>query len=204
MRAAIIGGICLAAVSWGGQASAFVIDMEGIAPAGGLTTENSATRAFGDFSLTVNHGHYVDSAEPGILSGGRPDNGSDWLLHDDSTVLTVARTNGAAFSIQAFDATEYAANLVGLASLNHDINVVGSLFGGGSINATFTTDAVHAFETFAFDSTWANLVSVTFQNASRIMAYDNIVVNAPVPAPAAASLFGLGLAALWAARRRRA
>ena len=80
--------------------------------------------------------------------------------------------------------------------------VSGVLNGGGAVSQNFTTDADTLFEIFVFDSSWKNLLSVTFTQANSHGAYDNIVVTA-VPVPASVWLFGGGLAFLTRVSKRR-
>ena len=86
------------------SANAIVLDMEGIAPTGGTTTESSS-RNMNGFNLFTGHGHYWDSAGPSI-GISRPDNGTDYFLHDNSGFMSLTKIGGGAFSIQSFDATE--------------------------------------------------------------------------------------------------
>jgi len=182
------------------SANAIVLDMEGIAPSGGATTE-STSRNMSGFNLYTGHGHYWDSAEPGVGSY-RPDNGTDYFLHDNPNLMTLTKIGGGAFSIQSFDVSEWDSSH----TRGNSVNVEGLISGGGSISTVFTTDNSFAFETFSFGAGWTNLASVTFQNANGRMAYDNIVVDAPtaVSEPGALAILGLGLAGLAFARRKRA
>ncbi|MPY72128.1 MAG: PEP-CTERM sorting domain-containing protein [Alphaproteobacteria bacterium] len=198
--AALIGAMLVAAA----PAGAAVIDMEGIAPAGSNSTENNSTQTFDGFNVFINHGHYWDSAQSGVGTF-RPDNGTDFLLHDHNTAVVVTKVGGGGFSIQSFDATfwDSSHNASGTSPI---ISVIGLLNGGGSIGTSFAIDNVHAFETLMFGAGWDDVTQVSFVNVSGAMAYDNIVVDAPaaaVPAPAALAAFGFGLAGMAALRRRR-
>ncbi|HKK51036.1 MAG TPA: hypothetical protein VKA74_05590 [Myxococcota bacterium] len=72
-----------------GTASAVVLDMEGLAPPGGETNElvtnppGFGVSTQGDFTLTVEHGHYWSSSNSYLPAqsdlGGTA---SDWFLHD--------------------------------------------------------------------------------------------------------------------------
>lgn len=68
------------------------------------------------------------------------------------------------------------------------------------------SDLEFGFQTFAFNSTFTNLVSVDFGPQSYpFFQFDNIVVGSPtpVPEPVSALLFGSGLSAAALRLRRR-
>lgn len=181
-------------------ANATVLDMEGFAPPANPTTE-STSRNMNGFNLFTGHGHYIDSAHASV-GVSWPDNGTDFLLHDNSSPMILTKIGGGAFSIQSFDASE---RHVSFAS-GETINVSAMLSGGGIISTVFTLDNTFGFETLTFDASWTNLASVSFQNASGRIAYDNIVVDAPtvVSAPGPLAILGLGILGLGLARRNRA
>lgn len=181
-------------------ANATVLDMEGFAPPANVTTESTA-RNMNGFNLYTGHGHYIDSAH-GSVGSAWPDNGTDFLIHDNSSAMILTKIGGGAFSIQSFDASEYHVNF----AAGQTINVSAMLSGGGSISTVFTLDDTFGFETLSFDASWTNLASVTFQNAGGRIAYDNIVVDAPtlVSAPGPLAILGLGILGLGLARRNRA
>jgi hypothetical protein len=182
------------------HASASVIDMEGIAPIAGQSTQQNATHAYGDFSLTVPYGHFFDSANPEI-GPSRPDNGSDWLMNDWVPPfvpgLTIAKNDGGRFSAISFDATEWDPSF----SSGTTIRATGHLFGGGTTTQQFSTDSsLLSFETFTLDGSFVDLVKLELMDSGRspppmheegALAYDNIVL-ATVPEP------GLGFVVLSA------
>lgn len=173
-----------------------VLDFEGIAPVRSLTTENGI-RSMHGFDVGMVHGHYMDAAYVSSVDG-YVSNGTDYIFHDTSNYLTVAKGDAGTFSIASFDATEWHSGYAGM----QQITATGFLQGGGSVSTVFTTaarafNATPTFQTFNFDGSWTNLTAVTFRQSSYAV-YDNIrldVAAAPVPLPAAAwggmALFGL-------------
>jgi hypothetical protein len=203
-------GTCLLglSLSFAATSEAAIIAMEGIAPIGNESLENSSTRQLNGFNVFVHHGHYLDSANqaPGTTY---PSNGTDWLLNDDPRGTTFTPIGGSTFSLQSFDATEYWEGFAGLSG----ISVTGNQLGGGVLTASFTTapraiDTLPQFQTFNLDSTWVDLTSVTILQAQSKMALDNVRVNevstGAVPEPATLTIWGLGaLGCAGAGYRRR-
>lgn len=197
--------VALLATAGGRPAGALTIDLEGIAPPGGQAGFVSATIPQSGFEIGIPvSGSVVDSGFF-LVGSFYADNGSDWLLYNSASPLTLSRTGGTPFSIQSFDATFWGIpnNFDGS---NGNIAVTGHLDGGGTLSQTFTVDTNPAFETFLFGPAWANLASVEFQNVQGRIAFDNFVVDeavAAVPEPAALAVLGLGLAGLARFGRRR-
>ncbi len=195
MKAALFGVACtisLSLIPVSVSGATVTIDMEGIAPARRITDEVSSPIFKDGFQLSAEFGHFIDAdwRDAGTI---RAANGSDYYGNDTLGNLTLTRSDGGPFSILRFDATDvyidsnFIPNLV--------FEVTGALAGGGAVSTRFTTDRDFAFETFEFDASWSNLSSVTFVGNTH-GAYDNIVVSAPVPVPAAVWLFGSGLIGL--------
>jgi hypothetical protein len=190
-------------------AYAFVIDFEGIAPAGGITSAHSVTVTVGGFVVHID-GHIVDSNAPDVLSGFFANNGTDWALEEFEFELT--RSDGGPFSLLSLDVSEFANTpFIGL---GNTLTLTGHLQGGGTIVANFVTDNTFGFETIAPGSDWTNLVQLdlasNFDSLDRFMVlgYDNInVVSLSVPEPTSQVLLLTGLAGLsvsrWATKRRR-
>lgn len=115
-------------------------------------------------------------------------------------ITRLTRVDGGAFDLNSID----------LDSLNIPVSVSvtfsGELNGGGTVTQSFTTDNLFPdMETFTFDSTFSNLLNVTWLQDPEYLLYhhfDNIVVG-PVPEPTAMALIGLGLGGIIAMRRRR-
>jgi hypothetical protein len=172
-------------------ARATIIDFEDIAVSPGAN-DIGGDRISRGFLLDspLNHSHLLN-ATFGI------DSGSTYLAIDDTpnrNSVTLSPVGGGLFAISQVDLGEFAGAILQA----HTVTVTGNLFGGGTIATTFTLDQVWDgtggaadFQTFTFDSSWANLQSATLQGAganfsglnnSNGFAIDNIVVTVPEPA----------------------
>jgi len=205
--------------SFAAPATAFTIDMEGHAPPGGNTNELAIGPGLGistqgSFQITVEHGHYWSATHPNAFAqsdiGGTA---TDWFLHDSPLPLHIEELGGNPFSVTSFQAGEWLGALpptytTGVSTTGNPIDVVGFLFGGGTITTTFVSDAISSdgpgphvdFETFFFGPGWDDLIALEFSvdppdDANRQFGYDNIVVDV-VPEPSTALLVALGLAGI--------
>lgn len=172
-------------------AQAVNIDMEGTAESGSKTDDLlGSVRIFGDAVLFTGHGHFWSATHP-LIGSDRPDNGSDFLLNDAASGITIAALSGT-FSLTQFDASEWDVHL----PREQTITVTGTLPGGETIVANFVTDALFAFETFVLPAGFDELDSVNIKNENGDMAWDNILINEepPQPTPRAPSVTGVLLA----------
>lgn len=133
-------------------------------------------------------------------------NGSDYLL--GSTMMQVRRTDGGAFSLNAFELGNYYDSGDGAAPAQQSYLLRAWLAGGGTVERILTLDAVpnaltgKDFNRFAFDDLRAITAFDIEQVGARDfagMVLDNLDVGAAVsavPEPASPALVGLGLAGL--------
>lgn len=111
-------------------------------------------------------------------------------------VTTLKKIDGSAFSIDSID-------LDGFNRLAANVTFTATLLNNTQTSTTFTTDASYGLQTFVFSSAFDNVKSVSWTQASPYHSFDNIVVGAAqVPEPGTVAVFGLGLLAFTAARRK--
>jgi hypothetical protein len=141
---------------------------------------------------------------------------------NDRSILTMAESGGATFSLDSFFAGGRTAEFnadgpVSLYTVATEIGIVGNLFGGGSVSHTVVLDSSvpYDWEQFFLPGTFTNLTSVVFtalssgESLGALIAgrkpeflIDDIVVNANrVPVPATLALFGIGLLGMGVRRR---
>lgn len=112
------------------------------------------------------------------------------------TVLT--KIGGGLFSLDS----------IGLDSLDGGYQVTvtftGTLLNGSTTSTEFRTNSANNLQTFNFGTSFDNVTSVRWTQASPYHSFDNINVTAQVPEPGTVSMLGLGLLAFTAARRKSA
>jgi hypothetical protein len=168
----------------------------------------------------------INTATPVSNSFRFSANGTQTLGIVNSTngaqTLTMARSNSAAFDLISIDVAElFEIGDFAFANNAETVTVTGTTSGSGTVSQTFTLDGFSDgpggstdFETFAFSSSFTDLLSVSFSAISLTTgtAYyliDNVVYagtpsEPTVSEPGMIAVLGLGLTVLGFHRRRRA
>lgn len=128
--------------------------------------------------------------------------------------LTMTKTGGDVFHLQSFDGAGTFAAYFG----PQQINVVGTVFGGGTVSQTFAVDqTINSGGTLNFTKnvvdrvTFSNLTSVTFSSSGALypiyngFTLDNIsfAATAAIPEPETYAMLLAGLGVMGAVARRR-
>ncbi len=138
-------------------------------------------------------------------------------LHSSTpdSIIVFEAESGAAFDAISIDLAEAERDQFPGATIEFE----GQLLSGGSVTQQFTLDGIaYSAETFLFDSSFANIVSLRWRQNGFVLSnnpectnclathqFDNIVVNlVPEPSTALLHAFALGVLAALVVRRRRA
>jgi len=162
------------------------------------------------FDTLANHYHLANNTN---LNGANVDDGSTYFVTDaDPSQTTFSQVGDAAFALISIDYAEW----VGTNSARK-ITATGFRVGGTIVSADLFLDGIFDgqggaadFQTFNFDSTWTNLLSVKLVGSNALtgtlnyFAIDNLVVSDAVPEPATLTLVGFGCAYMIRRRRTRA
>ena len=210
---------CGAILAVQAQAHATIVDFEDV-PA--YIEEDFSSNGF-DFVLV---GEGATVTPTGSFCGPQcPDNGTKYVVAPggvDSTLLTMTmtKTGGGLFGLTSFDGAGSFNFGDGSTFIPNQIDVTGMLAGGGTVYQSFQIDKSTGssggldFTSYAFSSSFNNLVSVRFSSSgSAIPEYngfsvDNINATAVTAVPEvetyAMLLAGLGMMGFVARRRRKA
>jgi hypothetical protein len=137
----------------------------------------------------------------GPCGGGCVDNGTKALgvfNTDQSAPFEVRMTavDGSTFSLLSFDYSEL---FKFTTSPGGNIVLTGSLFGGGTVTASFAIDQISESYQTANVVGFSNLTSVLFSSDRFFPTYDNITV----PEPGSVALVGVAIASLGFTRRKK-
>lgn len=152
-----------------------------------------------------------------------PDNGSHYVVAPygpDTTSLTMTRSGGGLFALSSFDGAGTFNFGDGSTFIPNQIDVTGVLAGGATVSQSFQIDKSTGangglnFTSYAFSSSFNNLVSVRFSSSGSDLdafngfSVDNINATAVSAVPEvetyAMLLAGLGMTGFAARRRRKA
>jgi hypothetical protein len=204
MKAIIITGL-LAVASLLGMplnSDALVIDFENLLYEPNLSRDIQAGGF--NFDFKVDHAHLLNDTHLGIPSNGTTYLAVDDELGDNPASMTPLVSSAAIFSLNSVDIAEF------FIEPSTQLLVTGQYSNGGTVSMSLVPDGVFDgigglpdFQTFTFDESWSDLVSVTFDSISvsgthQGWAMDNIVLNETrsVPEPSALLLIGSGLLGL--------
>jgi hypothetical protein len=186
-RVLLLAGLlgCLVAYS-----AATVITFDAfVSPGGSANISDTTPYTESGYTLTpVNADSAIFSATSGPVFYGRA---SDWFGFEESNPITL--TGPAPFDLDSLWAGP---SSIGAGTVT--FTVVGNLFGGGTVSATFTDLTTATLLQLDF----TNLSSVTF-SATDDAGIDDITVNSGIPEPTTMLLLATGLLAISVLRHRR-
>lgn len=176
---------CLVAYS-----AAAVITFEAfVGPGGSANVSGAAPYTESGYTLTpTNTESAVFSATSGLVLYGRA---SDWFGFEESNPITL--TGPVPFDLESLWAGP---SSIGAGTVT--FTVVGNLFGGGTVSATFTDLTTATF----LELNFTNLSSAIF-SATDDAGIDDITVNSAIPEPTSLLLMATGLLAIGILQHRR-
>lgn len=177
------------------QASAAVLDFESLAhdddeivdigylyEEAGFLLENAGSFPFATFGTQDTYSY----------------TGSTALFNDnDDGATTLTLVGGGAFSLVSMDLSEM---MIG--DLAYNVTFSGVTSGGDVVTQEVTLDGSFGAETFTFDSSFADVTSVSWANTAGYTQFDNISAVAAVPEPETYAMMLAGLGCLAGLRRR--
>lgn len=186
-RLVLLAGLlgCLVADS-----AATVITFEAfVSPGGSANVSDTTPYTESGYTLTpTNSESAVFSATAGPVFFGRS---SDWFGFEETNTITLTGP-------EPFDLDSLWAGPSSIGAGTVTFTVVGNLFGGGTVSATFSDLTTATLLELGF----TNLSSATF-SATDDAGIDDITVNSGIPEPTSVLLMATGLLAIGVLRHRR-
>ncbi|AFL74558.1 PEP-CTERM sorting domain-containing protein [Thiocystis violascens] len=168
------------------------IDFEALATNGSDSPTVGASHAEQGF-LVTNDEFATDGLTSPFYLGG-----STYIYSDTpNSTISLINTQGFAFSMQSIDLAE-------LMDFDVSVTFIGTKADTSTVQQTFTLDGQSGFETFAFNSDFDRLASLSWGQTADFHAFDNINLEVTVPAPATILLLGSGLLGFFSLRGKRA
>jgi hypothetical protein len=147
-----------------------------------------------DYQISAPNGlYYLGTGDPRYAG---ENNLFDSNYHDTTTLSTI---DGKSFSLQSIDLAEM---YLGQRPSVEDVTFTGTLKGGGTVTQTFDVSNT-SFQTFAFNSTFENLASVSWDTGGGFTPQFANIVLSSAPEPATWAMLLLGVGAIGVALRKR-